>query len=213
MEPRDIISLLYANRNKRNIAGMNRYDIVSKAEILGVSKPALRRIAKNIGRNHKLALELWESGIHEARILASIIADPDKHDEKTMDSWVRDIDNWDLCDQCVLNLFWRTTYAVKKAKEWSLSGEEFVRRAGIVLMARLAWRDKTLDDGVFIDFLEILEKIIDDKRRYVWKAIVWALKKIGLRNKRLKELANNFCNRIRRKGQGIVNEVLRYLNK
>jgi len=209
----EVVSLLYTHRNPRNIVGMRRYGIVSKAEILGVPKPILREIARKIGSNHKLAIRLWSTGIHEARILASMIADPERLDEEAMDLWVKDIDNWDLCDQCVLNLFWKAKYAVKKAVEWSIRNEEFVRRAGIVLMARLAWMDRRLPDKIFIEFLDILRKIIRDNRRYVWKAIVWALKKIGLRNTRLRKLMMDFCSMIKAINPRIANNVLNYLSR
>jgi len=100
-----IIRKLRALGNQRNIEGMKRYGIVSSAEILGVPKPVLRKLAKEIGVNHELALKLWETNIHEARILATLIADPAKVNEELMEKWVKDIDNWDLCDQCVMNLF------------------------------------------------------------------------------------------------------------
>ncbi|NPA38968.1 MAG: DNA alkylation repair protein, partial [Thermodesulfobacteria bacterium] len=95
---------------------MLRYGIISSAEILGIPKSILRKIAKKIGKNQALAEKLWETEIHEARILATLIAEPEKVSENLMERWIRDVDNWDLCDQCILNLFWKTFLAVKKAK-------------------------------------------------------------------------------------------------
>ncbi|MEX0568128.1 MAG: DNA alkylation repair protein [Candidatus Njordarchaeota archaeon] len=105
MKAFEIVELLTSLKNEKNIEGMKKYGITSRATILGIPKPELRKIAKKIGVNHKLALELWDTNIHEARIIATLIADPEKIDEQTLDTWVRDIDNWDLCDQCILNLF------------------------------------------------------------------------------------------------------------
>lgn len=207
----EVVSLLRSNRNEKNIQGMKKYGIVSKAEILGVPKPILRRIAKQIGVNHELALELWRTNVHEARILASLIADPSKIDEKTLDEWVKDIDNWDLCDQCVLNLFWKTKYATKKAREWTLNPQEFVRRAGIVLIARLALRNKQLPDEFFIEALKTLRSIINDERKYVRKAIIWALKKIGTRNPKLKDKVLKFCREITKETPRIAKETIRYI--
>ncbi len=142
----DVLKELESFGDEKNVEGMARFGITSEAKVLGVPKPKLREIARRIGKNHELAIKLWESGTHEARILASMIAQPEKVDEKLMEKWVKDIDNWDLCDQCVMNLFWRTKFAYRKAVKWSQREEEFVKRAGFALMAKLAISDKRASD-------------------------------------------------------------------
>jgi len=196
----EIITILRSLGNKRNIEGMARYGIVSKAEILGVPKPKLRELAKRIGKNHELAIKLWETGIHEARILASMIADPAKVDEELMEKWVADIDNWDLCDQCVMNLFWRTRYAYKKAVEWCQREEEFVKRAGFALIAKLAMGDKKADDSTFEQFFTLIKENSKDERKYVMKAVSWALRQIGKRNKNLNTKAISLAEEIMKMG-------------
>jgi len=137
---------------------------------------------------HTLALEVWDSGIHEARILAGLIDDPKLVTEKQMEKWALDFDSWDVCDQTCGNLFDRTEFAIKKAHEWSVRPEEFVKRAGFVLMAGLAVHDKKLEDNVFIEFLVIIKRESCDNRNFVRKAVNWALRNIGKsRNKYLYE--------------------------
>ena len=167
--------------SKENVAGMARFGINPK-NTYGVSIPDLRRIAKELGKNHVLALQLWRSGIHEARILASMIDDPQKVTSSQMERWARDFDSWDVCDQCCSNLFDKTALANRKAVEWSSRNEEFVKRAAFTLMASLAVHDKTADDAQFMKFLKIISLQSDDERNFVKKAVNWALRQIGKRS-------------------------------
>ena len=214
---KNVLRILERYGSERNVEEMKRFGIVSKAKILGVPKPVLRKIAKKISVNHELALKLWETNIHEARILASLIADPKKVDENLMEKWVRDFDNWDICDQRVFNLFWRTSLAYRKAVEWSLRSEEFVRRAGFVLMAKLAMSDKRANDSVFKNFLPYLLEGARDNRKYVVKAVSWALRRIGRRSPRLREKVLKLAEEIERIGTGnaryIARETIRELTK
>jgi 3-methyladenine DNA glycosylase AlkD len=159
------------------------------AQALGVSIPTLRKMAKEIGRNHALALALWDSGIHEARILASMIAEPQLVTSQQMEVWVNDFDVWDVCDQVCGNLFDRTPYAYEKAVQWSQQEQEFVRRAGFVMMAELAVHDKQARDEVFLPFFPLIKQYASDERNFVKKAVNWALRQIGKRNKSLRTLA------------------------
>lgn len=200
---------------QKNIEGMKRFGITSSSKILGVPKPKLRELAKKIGKNHELALRLWDSNIHEARILASMIAEPEKVDEDLMERWVKDFDNWDLCDQCVMNLFWRMKFAYKKAVEWSQREEEFVRRAGFALMAKLAISDKKANDEKFERFFPYILKGAKDERNYVKKAVSWALRQIGKRNlylnKKAIELAEEIKKLRTKSAKYIATETLREL--
>ena len=156
---------------------------------LGVSIPTLRKMAKEIGRNQVLALELWDSGIHEARILASMIAEPRLVSAGQMEEWVNDFDSWDLCDQVCGSLFDKTPYAYQKAVQWSQQEQEFVRRAGFVMMAELAVHDKQAPDEAFLPFFPLIKQYADDERNFVKKAVNWALRQIGKRNDHLRGLA------------------------
>jgi len=211
----EIITTLRSLGDKRNVTGMARFGIVSKAEILGIPKPKLRELAKKIGKNHELAIKLWETGIHEARILASMIADPNKVDEKLMEKWVKEIDNWDLCDQCVMNLFWRTRYAYKKAIEWCQREEEFVKRAGFALIAKLAISDKEITDDDFEKFFTLIKEGAKDERKYIMEAVSWALRQIGKRSRTLNMKAIKLAEEIKRleskSAKYIAAEVLREL--
>lgn len=184
----EILSRLKSMSNQENVAGMARFGINPK-NTYGISIPDLRRIAKELGRNHQLALQLWRSGIHEARLLASMIDDPPKVTSSQMERWVRDFDSWDICDQCCGNLFDKTSLARRKALEWSSRKEEFVRRAAFALMAALAIHDKTANDTLFMRYLKIIGVRSNDDRNFVKKAVNWALRQIGKRSSGLNKAA------------------------
>ena len=183
-----VLSTLRKLGDPANVAGMARFGI-RPATALGVPKPALRSLARDLGQDHGLARQLWASGVHEARVLASMIDDPGKVTEAQMEKWANDFDNWDICDQCCLNLFWKTAFAYEKAEEWSANGREFVKRAGFVLMASLAVHDKKASDSRFERFLSSIEREAADDRNFVRKAVNWALRQIGKRNARLRQKA------------------------
>ncbi|HRY63394.1 MAG TPA: DNA alkylation repair protein [Patescibacteria group bacterium] len=176
-----IIKKLKSQANPKNVAGMARFGINSK-NTLGVSIPIIRSLAKTIGCDHSLALKLWATKIHEARILAALIDDHKLVTTKQMDSWVRDFDSWDICDQVCSNLFDKTPFAWAKAIEWSRRKEEFIKRAGFVLMATLAVHDKQVGDKSFLKFFPYLRKEATDPRNFVKKAVNWALRQIGKRS-------------------------------
>lgn len=157
------------------------YAGINPENTLGVSMPDIRSVGKSL-RDHELALALWETGIHEARILAAIVDQPAKVTPEQMDHWTAGFDSWDVCDQVCLNLFVHTPYAVEKARLWAESDLEFVKRAGFALMATLAVHGKKVDDTAFTEFLKIIERSGADNRNYVKKAVNWALRQIGKRS-------------------------------
>ena len=188
MEFEEIIKKLKSLENPKNIEGMARYGINPKNN-LGVSIYILRPIAKKIGLNHDLALKLWNSGIHDARLLACFIDNPKKVTKKQMNSWVKDFDSWDVCDQVCTSLFDKTSYAWEKAYEWSEREEEFVKRAAFSLVAGLSVHDKKTCDEKFEKFMLVITKHANDERNYVKKAVNWALRNIGKRNINLNKKA------------------------
>ena len=188
MQPADVIAKLKAQANPVNAAGMAKFGINPK-NTLGISIPFLRGLAKEIGTDHALALVLWDSGIHEARLLAGFIDDPKQVTREQMEKWALEFDSWDVCDQACSNLFDKTPYAYLKAIEWSSRKEEFVKRAGFVLMAALAVHDKNANDEPFKNFLPIIARESLDDRNFVRKAVNWALRQIGKRNNELKTAA------------------------
>ena len=181
MNAQEILARLASQANPANVAGMARYGI-NPENTLGIPIPALRSLAKESGRDHALAQDLWDSGIHEARILAAFVEDPSQVTEAQMERWARDLDSWDVCDQVCANLFDRTPYAYQKATEWSSREEEFVRRAAFSLMAALASHDKKAPDEKFESFLPLIVRASTDERNFVKKAVNWALRGIGKRN-------------------------------
>ena len=184
----EILDILRSQANPDNVAGMARFGI-NPHNTLGVSIPKLRELARQQGKNHGLALELWQTGIHEARLLASMVDDKRLVDEAQMEAWVQDFDSWDICDQVCSNLFDRTPFAYDKAREWSARSEEFVKRAGFVLMASLAVHDKKAANSAFEPFFPIILREACDERNFVKKAVNWALRGLGKRNRSLNEIA------------------------
>jgi 3-methyladenine DNA glycosylase AlkD len=210
----EIVSELESLADPANVAGMARYGI-NPENTLGVSIPRLRAMAKEIGRDHGLALELWASGIHEARILAGLVDDPAMVAAAQLERWVGDFDSWDVCDGVCGNLFDRTPFAWEKAAAWSARSEEFVKRAGFVLMAALAVHDKKAPDERFRNFLPLIEREAADERNFVKKAVNWALRQIGKRNRALNRDAIAAAKRIRkidsRSARWIAADALREL--
>jgi len=181
---KDVLAELRKFANPANVKGMTRFGINS-TNTLGVSIPIVRRIAKSHRLDHALALDIWETGIHEARILAAFVDDPKRVTESQMEAWVKDFDSWDVCDQVCSSLFDKIPSAHKKVLEWSKRPEEFVKRAGFVLMACLSVHDKKSGDEAFEKFLPIIVREANDDRNFVCKAVNWALRQIGKRNNRL----------------------------
>lgn len=179
------------------LAGMARYGMSVKQR-LGVSTPELRKLAKELGKDHELALGLWKSGIADARILASMIDDPDRVTDEQIMEWVKDIDSWDICDQFCMNLFEKTEMSWKKIVEFSERKEEFVKRTSFSLLACLAWHDKKAEDEQFVKLLPIIKSGSTDERNFVKKAVNWALRNIGKRNLNLNRYAIKTAKEIQR---------------
>jgi 3-methyladenine DNA glycosylase AlkD len=186
---------------ERNVEGMARFGIHSKI-VYGVSKPQMDAIAKRIGKDHRLGLKLWETGIHDARILGILISEPELVTSAQMEKWVRDFDNWDVCDGACCHLFVDASLAWQKAFAWSSRKKEFEKRAGFALAAFLAVHDKSAADKAFQKFLKIIEREAWDERNFVRKAVNWALRNIGKRNRQLNRAAIAAAERMRLEGTG-----------
>ena len=196
------------------LEGMARFGIDTD-RALGVPVPAIRALARAVGRDHDLALALWSSEIHEARILASMVDEPARVTQRQMDAWARDFASWDVCDQVCSNLFVRTPHAVRKATAWSVSRQEFVKRAAFSLMAALAVHDVEAGDDEFEAMLPLIRRAATDERNFVKKAVNWSLRQIGKRNARLNARAIATAQEIRgldsRSARWIAADALREL--
>jgi len=191
-----VLRQLRSLANRRNAEGMARFGISAK-NTLGISVNTLRKIAKELGRNHELAKQLWRSGVQEARILAVLIDDPSQVTEEQMERWVKGIDSWDTCDGCAYHLFDKTPFAYRKAMDWSRREEEFVKRAAFAMIAALAVHDKQASDAKFLTFLPVIKRQSKDQRNFVKKAVNWALRGIGKRNPALNRAAIQTAREIR----------------
>lgn len=210
----EVLVKLRKKARAERLAGMARYGIVTEGR-LGVSVPDMRKLAKELGRDHELAVRLWETGFQEARIVAALIDDPRMITEEQMEGWVRDFNSWDVCDQVCMNLFDRTALAWKKVRDWSSRDEEFVKRAAFSLIACLAWHDREADDKRFIELLPLIEDAATDERNYVKKAVNWALRHIGKRNRVLNREALKAAREIQkidsRSARWIASDAIREL--
>ena len=209
----EIMKRLRGLADPASVAGMAGYGIVG--QVLGVKIPQMRRLAKEIGRDHDLAAQLWAEGFRETRIVASMIDEPKALTEEQMEEWAAGFDSWEVCDQVVMNLFEKHPLAWTKAVEWSGRKEEFVKRAGFVLMARLAVSDKKAADEKFWPFFELIEREADDGRNYVKKAVNWALRQMGKRNQSLNaravQAASGLTGRESASARWIASDALRDL--
>jgi 3-methyladenine DNA glycosylase AlkD len=177
----EIIQTLEQNADPDSLAGMARAGITPE-KAYGVRIPVLRKIAKKAGRNSYLAKKLWSKNTRETRILACMIEDPKTLTEAQAEEWVLEFDYWEICDQCIMNLFDRVDFTVKKIYEWTEREEEYVKRAGFALIARVAWSDKTKTNDEILEYLPLILREADDERNMVKKAVNWALRQIGKRN-------------------------------
>jgi 3-methyladenine DNA glycosylase AlkD len=180
----DILEKLRGKARPDQLKGMARYGMAVEKR-LGISIPELRLLAKETGKDHRLALALWKTGIDDARILAAMIDDPQKLTEEQMEDWVKNINSWDVCDQVCMNLFEKSPLAWKKIRDWSVREEEFVKRTAFSLIACLAWHDKKTEDEKFIALFPVIGEGATDERNFVKKAVNWALRNLGKRNRNL----------------------------
>lgn len=214
MDYKEVMSRLKSLSDPTAVEGMAKYGI-NPEKNLGVSVGQIRKLAKEIGKDHKLALRLWSTGIRDARFLSATIDEPDKVTEAQLEEMVLDLNSWDICDHCCSDIFLSSDFPRKKALEWSARQDEFVKRAGFSLMARLAVRDKKAEDKMFEEFLPIIKREATDERNYVKKAVNWALRQIGKRNKRLNKLAIRTAKQIQKldskSARWIASDALREL--
>jgi 3-methyladenine DNA glycosylase AlkD len=210
-----VMAGLKAKADPSQKEGMARYGIATDTALGGITLPTIRAMAKGIGKDHQLALALWSTGVHEARLLAPMIDDPALVTEEQAEAWVGDFRSWDVCDQCCSNLLDKTPFAYPKVVEWTYREEEFVKRAGFVLMATLAVHDKKAPDRTFLEMLPIIEEGAADERNFVKKAVNWALRQIGKRNLALNAAAVEAAERIAeqesRAARWVANDALREL--
>jgi 3-methyladenine DNA glycosylase AlkD len=214
MDEHDVLQTLRKFSSPENIEGMKRFGI-NATNNLGISIVTLRKLAKKIGTDHALAQRLWDSGIHDARLLATIIDDPHLVTRQQMDRWASQFDTWAICDQCCNNLFYKTPYAYDKAHQWCTSKKEYVKRAGFTIIAVLAVHDKNAADDRFISFFPLIRQQANDNRNYVKKAINWALRQIGKRNTALNKKALALAHDLKQSGSSaarwIASDAIREL--
>ena len=184
----DAVAELKRLAKKATLDGMARYGIPS-GNAFGVPVNVIQKLAKKLGRNHELALALWETGWYEARMLAAYVDDPALVTPAQMERWCRDFDSWAICDTACFVLFDRSPHAWAKVKQWARKKDEFVKRAAFALLACLALHDKDADDGMFAESLPLIEQAADDERNFVKKGVSWALRSIGRRSLALNKAA------------------------
>jgi 3-methyladenine DNA glycosylase AlkD len=195
MNKSEVLAWLERKGSKRNVSGLARYGIVTR-RAYGVPVGTMLKFAKQIGKDHALAAELWKSGWYEARMVAAMVDDPNQVTRRQMDAWAADFDNWGICDTVCWHLFDYTPYAFAKARQWSRSREEFLKRAAFAMMAGQAGHNKSASDAQFLALFPLIEKGARDERNYVKKGVSWALRRIGSRNLVLHEAALKLARRL-----------------
>lgn len=173
---------------QRDLENLPRFGITAKSA-LGVSLANVQKLAKTLGRDHELARALWDTGCYEARLLTAFVAEPASLTPAQMERWCKDFDNWAVCDTLCFHLFDRVPHAWNKIRTWSNQEPEFVKRTAFALMASIAGHDKLAGDEVFLDGLSLIEAAANDERNFVKKAVSWALRRIGRRNRALHRAA------------------------
>lgn len=177
----DILKKLKEKARPDQVERMARFGMSPELR-MGVKVPDLRKIAKEAGKDHELALELWRTGIPDAQIVAALVGEPERLTEAQMEDWVKDFNSWDVCDQVCMTLFDKSPLAIKKIHDWSRRREEFVKRAAFALIACVAWHDKESEDETFNQFFPLIIRGATDGRNFVKKSVSWALRHIGKRN-------------------------------
>jgi 3-methyladenine DNA glycosylase AlkD len=193
----DFLAVLQALAKPENVEGMRHFGMLGENR-LGIAIPELRRLAKEHGKDHAMALSLWHSGIPEARILASMIEDPQEVSVYQVEEWVSGFNSWDVCDQVCMNLLEKVPSAVARIPAWAAREEEFVRRTAFSLMACLAWHDKKASNDSFIAYFPLIKQAAVDERNFVKKAVNWALRNIGKRNPALNQAAISLAEDLQR---------------
>jgi 3-methyladenine DNA glycosylase AlkD len=184
----EVIAELHSMADPAVVRSLSRFGLPTD-HALGISAPGLRTLAKKIGKDQALSLRLWTTGIHEARVLAALVGEPDHVSKRQMARWAKDFDSWGVCDACCAVLFVFTPHAMEMAFKWSSDKREYVKRAGFALMASMAVHQKSLADGMFVPMLRAICEQSADERGFVKKAVNWALRQIGKRNQHLNSLA------------------------
>ena len=210
----EVVAALKRLATKSTRDGMTRYAIPND-KAFGVSMSDIQKLAKTVGRNHELALALWETGWYESRMITAFIDEPERVTKSQMDRWCREFDNWAICDTLCFKLFDQTPHAWSKVVEWSSKEDEYVKRAAFALLASLAGHDKSATDKQFLDCLPLIERAATDERNFVKKGVSWALRGLGRRNARLNkaalELAERLANSSDKSSRWIGREAIREL--
>ncbi len=214
MDSKGVLKRLKAMSDPKVVESHSRFGDTGKNK-LGVTTPDIRKLAREIGKDHRLALDLWKINIHEARVLATMIDHPRHVTEEQMEEWIKDFDGWGICDHACGNLFDKTPFAYRKASEWSSRKKEYEKRAGFALVAYLAVHDKKAEDRRFLNFLKLIKREAADDRNFVKKAVNWALREIGKRDKALNREAIKTAKEIKlmkeRSARWIASDALREL--
>ena len=195
---REVSEVLKSMSSSKHLEQLSHFGINSSTA-LGIKVPVLRDFSKKIGKSHELAQALWKTNIHEARMLASMIEDPDLLTIQQVDKWVNDFNSWDLCDT-TCDVLGKTPFVLDLIEKYSVHTEEFVKRTAFSLMCKLAFHDKKMQNEQFIEFFKIIEREARDERNFVRKAVNWALRQIGKRNEFLRIKAINTAENILSQG-------------
>ena len=196
MDSEDVMALLGEHASASVLADMGPRYGIHAASALGVSMADMKTLARQVGKDHDLALALWSTGVYEAQTIAALIAVPAAVTARQMDAWCRGFDNWAICDTVCFNLFDRAKPAWSMVDTWASREDEFVKRAAFALLWSLALHDKAASDDRFIHGLTLIEREAADDRNFVTKAIAMSLRAIGRRNAALRSASIEVAERL-----------------
>lgn len=212
----NILKSLHDLKNEDHAKSLEYFGIQA-GHVLGIRLPQLRKLAKEIGKDNVIASALWKESMHECKLLATLIAEPKTFSSELAEEWVADLYSWDVCDQLCCNLLWKTSYAWQLPDRWSSDAREFVRRAGIVMIAQLCIHQKKASDEDLRPLLTHLETYATDERNFVKKAVNWALREIGKRKPGLYQEVIDLCaelsNKNSKSARWIAADAIRELKK
>ncbi len=211
------LKLLESHGTKRYREQLSARFAIHTDQAFGTSMPDVQKLAKTIGKDHELALLLWDTGWHEAKALATHLADPKLVTPSMMDAWCADFQNWADCDTACFLLFDKTPHAFSKVKQWAKRKPEFEKRAAFALLAGCALHDKKGPDEPYLELLPLCEKAANDERNFVKKAVSWALRSLGSRSVVCREAALEVAERLAastdKTERWVGKDVLRDINR
>jgi Predicted DNA alkylation repair enzyme len=191
----ELLSLILKHKSGDVVDGMFKRGIIYKINY-GVNTPIIKKLVESYYGNHELAEELFAMDYREAKLAAIYIEAPENLSADQMERWSNDFINNEIVEQAIINLFWKSKYALFKASEWSLNKNEYLQKAGLTIIGKIASERPEIRDEIFTPYIDIIESIAETTSPHARSAAAFALRKIGKRNKALNEKAAKLADKL-----------------